>query len=257
LPLDYQHKLQWADHHLGPLHDEVAGFLQEKSYDVIPDMDADSGRHVLRVKWKTAPLTSWGLMAGDVLFNLKSALDHIVFALSIYNPPISPLTPQFPIFTERTGDNGFDKNGKSRLKHVHPGAFTAIERMQPYQSPDPNGHPLALLNELHNRDKHRLLPVVVLTVNRIYGSYWGSLTESWRPKGFLGGTWATKPVKDGAEFYRFPPGHTPGPDPNRGYDLVGEVRFDQPFDLNILSTLDMIRDHIWDQVVPALEPFLA
>jgi hypothetical protein len=114
---------------------------------------------------------SWGLMLGDAIGNLRQALDHIAWALAERTAHPGKLTEsdargiQFPIFDDRTA---FERSGSlaDRTKRfIDPVAWPTIVSHQPY--PDnrrnkPELWMLSAVNELGNRDKHR---VVTPTVN--------------------------------------------------------------------------------------------
>lgn len=116
------------------------------------------------------PLLEWGTTIGDILNNLRGALDNLVWALTVaeYDPP-APLarlgkderpwrTVALPVLREEK-----DWNGKlaSHLWGVGPCARARLKQLQPFSSgADPERHWLWMLNELWNADKHRTVTVV-------------------------------------------------------------------------------------------------
>ena len=109
------------------------------------------------------PAWRWGTILGDVIHNLRSALDHLAFALADVNAPDrgDDRITLFPITQDKTD---FDSK-RRRLKFVSDRHVEMIEREQPWQRNDPStvaDHPLSLLEELDNADKHRVLRVVAL-----------------------------------------------------------------------------------------------
>jgi hypothetical protein len=102
----------------------------------------------------------WPLRAGEGIQNLRSALDHVVFA-STRRP--SNRT-QFPIYTDPCEFKVFSKNQIPRI----PAAMKAIiENAQPYNhSPErPTRDYLEVLRHLSNIDKHRTLAAVVASIH--------------------------------------------------------------------------------------------
>lgn len=103
--------------------------------------------------------------AGDVVNNLRSSLDHLVYQLAdAYTPncPIKALErTAFPIGEDEDGY----KLAKRRIASVvHPEAMVVIDGMEPYKGGSkPGSEALYTLNKLNNISKHRML----LTVGEI------------------------------------------------------------------------------------------
>jgi len=103
------------------------------------------------------------LIFGDMLYNLRASLDYIVWQLVLAN-------------NERpdAGNTGFPciRNSKdwksvmrSQLRGVAGPWVNEIKKLQPFDSQhkeDPAFHPLALLNNANNVNKHQLLPATIL-----------------------------------------------------------------------------------------------
>jgi hypothetical protein len=100
-------------------------------------------------------------MIGDAVHNIRSALDYLVYELA---PPKvrRKRTTQFPIFLTQADFLG--KSG-AMIEGIAGDERKLIESVQPYRSDDPRTHPLAVLNRLSNRDKHRLLVPVVAAMD--------------------------------------------------------------------------------------------
>lgn len=109
---------------------------------------------------RDTPPDDLALLAGEVIYNLRSALDHAVYKLISKNRGQS----QFPIFTDVCE---FQVKGRPMIKGVPPDVCTLIEERQPYKrsAPTPALDPLAILNSLSNRDKHRELATVATGVD--------------------------------------------------------------------------------------------
>jgi hypothetical protein len=116
-------------------------------------------------------------IAGDVIHNLRSALDHLAQHLAlVYTPTLTDKElrgVEFPIaktFAEY-------KDSKARkVKGIHPNAIEAIDSLKPYG--DGDGQFSTLLWRLHaldNIDKHRNLftvgPQTVFTFSWLPGAY--------------------------------------------------------------------------------------
>lgn len=119
------------------------------------------------------PQVEWAVMIGNIVHSLRSALDVLVWELSVQHqasltdglpPPVEPLslnTPwrntHFPIVTDGTKWKDEFRNGCSLIDQT---LFTEFLPLQPWYTGQNSGRPpegewLAILQELWNRDKHR------------------------------------------------------------------------------------------------------
>jgi hypothetical protein len=106
------------------------------------------------------PFPEWGVIVGDVVHCLRSALDQLVYSLSDDPDDRSG----FPTATT-------EKEWKTRAPRLIwgvPENFVAvIDEAQPYKRGNAaDTHPLFILNKLSNLDKHRAIPVVALVPSR-------------------------------------------------------------------------------------------
>lgn len=119
-----------------------------------------------------ASLEYWGLLAGECVHNVRSALDNLAFALACLScdPPKKPREIAFPIYTDKAQ---FEKNGRKNIHQLPLPAAELIERLQPFQrdgSPTfgtPDKDPLVLLQWLSNTDKHQVPSVVLIAPTEI------------------------------------------------------------------------------------------
>ena len=224
-PLDgFKAKLARADEHLGTLDDEIALFLETQPYAVRFEIDEHTAQKVARIYVNGEPPSiKWGLMIGDCVHNMRSALDHLAWELSGPKPP--PKT-EFPIFhdgkkfqSRESGGGLYKIRGIKDTK-----ARALIESVQPcYSQPNrPKGHPLYSLHALSNPNKHQVLHLgVPSSVERPIG--WKVGDRVHRQPAFSGS------FKDGAEIGRFTP--RPG-ESERGVDVNVHFSFDISFDLS-------------------------
>ena len=119
-----------------------------------------------------APLDYWGLLAGECVHNMRSALDNLAFTLARLSrdPPEKPRGIAFPIYTEKAL---FEKNGRKNIDQLPQQAAQLVERLQPFQrdgSPafgTPDKDALVLLQWLSNIDKHQVPSVVLIAPTEI------------------------------------------------------------------------------------------
>ncbi len=115
------------------------------------------------------PPPRFGVVAGNIVHQIRATLDNLVWQLVIANeeePTGGSGGNQFPIFTE-PGKEGvtFVQRTTNTLRGVHPDHVAFIEGLQPYMNPEwsEDTHPLLVLADLSNTDKHQILEIVHLT----------------------------------------------------------------------------------------------
>lgn len=166
--LDYARaKLGRAHHHLNELHAQVADYLASEPYSVTVDVDLEARKQFHRIHIRPIPVVEWALLIGDCVHNARSALDHAVWSLAFrYNPAGTPKdrTTAFPIFSSRKSWK--DYGGLRAIRRLPPHLQTFIKWTQPYRRRDPKYHPLTILHELDNEDKHKVLTITVLATNQ-------------------------------------------------------------------------------------------
>ena len=167
IPRSVQLKLDRATHHLTTLQEQVESFLADKPYAERRVLEHNGHDHVF-VWDKFSPTPDvFALIAGDAVHNLRSALDHLAFALAEAgaHKKAASLSPaqaariEFPI--TRSEDDFLQKLGRGVLRNVEPNAKAFIEVSQPYRSslPHPEAHFLSIIAKLDNTDKHRTLNI--------------------------------------------------------------------------------------------------
>lgn len=159
-------KINWAKEHLRTLNDEIRRWIDSKPYSTIQECNDEYTDYVLGLRFDNFPdVVDWALMAGDVLFSLRCALDHLVYALAVAaagsDPPPDFDKLAFPI----TDSPSKFKHALARkkLSGLSCTTITMIEGMQPYPGRNTN---LARLRDLNDIDKHRLLNLAVICVKK-------------------------------------------------------------------------------------------
>jgi hypothetical protein len=107
------------------------------------------------------------IIIGDCLYNMRSALDHLVWQLVELNHHPAGTWNMFPICIDVL--KFADDIRRKRLHGVSREAQTIIEALQPYHHRQGSGHldPLWVLNELANIDKHRTLNLTSVVATTI------------------------------------------------------------------------------------------
>lgn len=164
---DIHVKLARAKEHLDTLNSEIDRFATKKPYafHVITEYGSNRSHDV---EWLREPPLRWSAIVGDCVHNLRSALDHIVWALS-GGDGNAPSHAEFPIFIDeekylKRTKEGEPARGSGLWKIQAVSAFkgkAVFYRLQPFNgTDDPTRHPLWILHELDRVDKHRRLHVV-------------------------------------------------------------------------------------------------
>ena len=155
-------KIARARSELRLLRAEIATFCQERARLIVRELVGHGEeRWVYHGDTSKAPI-DWSIRAGEVAYNLRSALDHLVWQLVKANSECPCAENEFPILGKRN-----KKIFAKRLLGVSPAVKDYIASVQPYHpeattSGDPLGQVaegLPLLNEICNVDKHRHLVV--------------------------------------------------------------------------------------------------
>jgi hypothetical protein len=147
----HRHKLARANSHIKDIETFMAHW---SSYGYRVLEQTNSKGRIDAVAEQLQPLPDEvPLIIGDALQCLRNSLDHIIFALSLPNPLLTPdkeHIPQFPI------EDLAIKLGRYRIQFLSPAAQQAVCDLAPDKARQPlNQDPLWLLNKMNNRDKHR------------------------------------------------------------------------------------------------------
>jgi hypothetical protein len=158
-------KVVRAGEHLQSLDDKAATYLSDHQSNFV--IEESNGEQQLR--FVKDPPIEIAILAGEIVYQLRSALNHLAFELVKSNPV--PSLPkgredrcEFPLFCSRptvgdpprtkTGDELFKLFDKKHLPGLTKQAFVAVEALQPYNGGD-GPTQLGWLAKLSNIDKHR------------------------------------------------------------------------------------------------------
>jgi hypothetical protein len=260
----YLAKIHRAERHLDELQAELDRFAGTEPYRV--DVDKTSKRAVQRLKFTKLPEnTEIPIITADVVYNLRSALDHLMAALVDKKDRKRVM---FPIFfcgvwePEQPGDNGQQIKERGRwasdTRTMH---AKAVEFLRGCQPPKESGDHetadlLRFVNRLSNRDRHERLPVVATGIERMLvrfawpdGKVQHGLGIHQAPESFFA---------NGAQI-RFPRGATnaeiiegtPVLAIVQGEDHTGVSRYLQiPLELSLVAML------IKERIIPGLAPYV-
>jgi hypothetical protein len=163
-PLDGCHaKLFRAYEHFGELDADIGRFYKSETHRIVDEFDEDSGWYRFTLAVDVQPPLRWSVLLGDWLHNLRSALDHLAWELVKHNGGSPGVWTGFPICL--TSHAFLDaKGGQRQLAGMSREARALVERVQPFQGKVPDYHPLRVLQQLSNSDKHRTVAPVLAIV---------------------------------------------------------------------------------------------
>jgi hypothetical protein len=175
-------KLDRAYRHTKDLETTIEGFLQTALYVAVTEGHFEEGEHIgyflIRAREHTEhPVNVIGAAIGDIVHNLRSALDHLAWQLAILagnNPP--PENTEYPVFKDeaqyrpkniKLGKPPPPGSGLFKVRGLAADDHALIESLQPYKTHviNPASAPLWVLHDLANIDKHRICPVTIPVVS--------------------------------------------------------------------------------------------
>jgi hypothetical protein len=162
-------KIRRAGEHINFLKAELTAWKDSDPYSAVKKHNANGSRHSIVVHLKhKAPIERWSLIAGDVIHNLRSALDHLIYAVAAHESK-QPIPPQwkkiqFPIVSDPAKYP--ENRTRCKIDTLSNPVQEAVERVQPYNRPHGEVPPLlGLLADFDDTDKHRLLNVVMSNIS--------------------------------------------------------------------------------------------
>ena len=114
------------------------------------------GNGVERFQVKREPPLRFGVILGDCLHNLRSALDHLVWQVALLDGNTPDRNAQYPIASK--SERQFEDMAKRQLAGLNDRHRAMIKDTQPFhRGADAATHPLSMLANLSNTDKHQVV----------------------------------------------------------------------------------------------------
>lgn len=162
-------KLDQATNHAAVLGEDIQVWQTDHLHSVIaqPVLDTGSDRYEFRVVEVPAmPALAWGAAIGDVLHNLRSALDYLAWHAATDGGRTTPPRPRLVSFPVTDSDASYQRSEATKqLVDDFVGFFRQFQPFIPWPGPDryvaEYVHPLRVLQKLSNNDKHRLVTPVL------------------------------------------------------------------------------------------------
>jgi hypothetical protein len=276
-------KIERAEKHLGELRVEIDRYTQTHPFETVRvrggprcNQHRDCLRYRLRVTSQPGP--GLAIIAGDVLHNARSALDHLAVALV---PPARRRSAGFPIELDDiwarkqrkyvVRDSERRRRFNSAINGMPKPAVRIIKAVQPYRRGGKGtAHVLYLLSKLENADKHRELIPFAAGLNDTVATATARGQAIALPMPDL--PEAPTFVADGHVVAHFGYRSAPGMPPLRESEVNVEVRGTPrvaiqiaerdpktgalPEFMPLLNLLETLLRQIRDEIFPALEPHI-
>ena len=151
--VDASARLNQAKENYASLAHELNEFMYDYVKGMVNSKPDESGNFSLRLRHpkESNVIGRPVVLISQIVENLRTTLDYMIFELSLLNEPdLNERVPQFVIADSRFD---FEREAKTRLRHLTTEQKSFVEQLQPY-----NGNwMLALLGELAIQGKHRRL----------------------------------------------------------------------------------------------------
>jgi hypothetical protein len=195
---DIRLKIERASKHIADLTAVCKSFIDSTPYTIGRETDQATGYYHFKVTNVQAPPPEVGLIAGDAIHNLRSALDHLAWHLVLANGNTPSRQTCFPIFDSAAKYQAMDAR---KVRGMSQGAIDAIDAAKPYQGGNEALHTLHLLDIA---DKHHSLLVTLVAVGE------ATIEVNTTIKNFKAPSFALPhfqvPLKDGDVFFVCEPG---------------------------------------------------
>jgi hypothetical protein len=155
-------KVEWAEKHMLQIHDMFLEFSRSDFYSMRVEEDSEEKTHSLRIDIDLRALNveNCALIIGDVLHNLRSALDHLYYQVVLGCDGTPTTWTHFPVFESSQKLAGWINGAVGRKQITTAVATLLLNSIRPYKG---GNHALWRLHELNNLDKHEIIvPVLEL-----------------------------------------------------------------------------------------------
>jgi hypothetical protein len=273
-------KVRWAEIHLEALQANIWGYWREPSNAPLlrADLDPQTGYHVFRIKG----LPDYSLFRvdaalgiGDVVGNIRAALDHAMWAITNddVNTGVHP-DPEgiaFPI-RDDVGKLSGSRVERAVKPYVSSDVWNIVLQSlldQPYPGVDGisgdrgrwqsgDNHPLRILQDRSNYDKHRLLPTVLLVPQGILMANVGQFSLAAEPGDVADMVWTGygRPIELDVEAFRARLFDSPEPHIENAGQMMPDIAFQDR--LLVTGTLDRVACFVkfllteFERVLPAI-----
>lgn len=161
-------KLDRATHLTVKVGEQIKAFLARDTDTLGPYHDRATGEALIRQQLSRVVPMSLSLKAGEVLYQLRSALDHMACLLIRKGGGKVTASSQFPIMGFTPTKPRELARFEQQIAGVSAPVRAVMESWQPYHlGANRDRHWLAILKKLNNDDKHQALVMHAIAVNQL------------------------------------------------------------------------------------------
>jgi hypothetical protein len=176
----YFAKVNWAEKHVPDLEREINTYIESHPYGV--DVGVENKQQVWRLRVDQPSNSPIPIIAGSIIYNLHSALDHMACALvpsagrgnvsfPIFWKGVWERPPEFewglPVPCEHTQRLQDRQRWHGITRKMHPDAVAILKALQPDDAGGDQVNSLRVIKALANKDRHSQLPVVSTGIRNV------------------------------------------------------------------------------------------
>lgn len=240
-------KIERAKQHLRNLEAVRDRFIETKPYLIESKHDPQTGYDIFSVTNVQTPPADIGIIAGDVIHNLRSALDHLAYQLVYVNGATHTKQTSFPIWDDATE---YKAQRARKVKGMEQSAIDAIDATEPYQGG--KGAGLWVLHYLDIADKHHALLTTLISLTGAHFEVPGFWQRGFKGIGGFSLPGFGKPLKDGDIIA------TREPNMGKAMELTLDITLTEPEVIKgrpLLVTLQLLIDLV-DNLIVSFKPLL-
>ncbi len=200
-------KIQWANKHIDSLKASLDA-VGSHPYPVTVKRDPETKERVYYATKVPDISTDFALSAGDILQNLRSALDHLACALVLANGGTVTNRTEFPIVENSPNTDRDKARLAGKIEGMQQEAKDYILSIQPYRRGN-KANALGRLHKLNIIDKHRLLLTFAVAMGKFNIGQHLRETGAARFPGHVPDQWVTiqgdRVLKEGQKLLVDPP----------------------------------------------------
>jgi len=179
-------KLRRAEEHRSTLETELSSWSKKHTDRCDFHIRHDGCWYIVVADPLPQPDIRFSVVAGDIVYNLRSALDHLIYQLVLRDGHEPSWRNEFPIYDSEVSFLNEVKFRKRKPElsvlygiAVDGDSWAIIEAAQPYNCISVERSPIRIIKRLSNMDKHRTLQIYVPIVEQI------SEAIAWNPNALL------------------------------------------------------------------------
>lgn len=145
-------KIERANAHIPNVREHVIKFLATNPWEMFTEVGPGNAEECIKVRPTREAPGEIAVICGEIIYDLRSALDQLACALATQNGYADVRGTYFPFAGSK--DEFEAASNRKKTSKLSPGAVSLIDLLQPYKG---GNDLLWALNKLGNTDKHQML----------------------------------------------------------------------------------------------------